>query len=222
MSKNSKKIIIAPSILSADFGNLEKEIQDIVAAGADWIHIDVMDGSFVPPITFGDNLVKIAKKNCSLPLDVHLMVVDPEKHIEAFKNAGCHSLTIHVEACKDPLVTINKIKDAGLKVGISLKPATPVSQIETLIEQVDLVLVMTVKPGWSGQSFMPECLSKIEKIHSIIKQRNLPVHIEVDGGINKETAIQCIQAGATILVAGSFVFGSKNRKEAILSLKELR
>lgn len=217
--KTAKDMIIAPSLLSANFGALESEIKDIERAGADWLHIDVMDGSFVPPITFGDNMVATAKKASTLPLDVHLMIINPENHLEAFKNAGASVITVHIEALKDPAKTLKQIRALGLKSGITLKPATPVSEIEKFLELCDLALVMTVNPGWSGQKFMPEGLKKIERLAELAVQKNNNILIEVDGGINMETAVQCKNAGADVLVAGSYIFGSKNRRDAIQSLK---
>lgn len=218
-TNSSKKIIIAPSLLSANFGALESEIKNIEEAGADWLHIDVMDGSFVPPITFGDNMVTTAKKSSSLPLDIHLMIINPENHLEAFKSAGASTITIHIETVKDPTKTLTKIKSFGLKAGITLKPATPVSEIEPFLELCDLALVMTVNPGWSGQKFMPEGLKKIERIAELANRNKYNTLIEVDGGINAETAKQCVDAGANVLVAGSYVFGANNRKDAIRSLR---
>jgi len=167
-------------------------------------------------------MVATAKKATRLTLDTHLMIQNPEEHFESFKKAGCDRLTFHVEATKDPAGAIKKIQDLGMKAGISLKPATPVSAIEPYLSIVDLVLVMTVNPGWSGQSFMPECLPKIERVSNLINQQNLTVLIEVDGGINIETGSQCVKAGANVLVAGSFVFGAKSRKDVIAALKQCK
>lgn len=219
MKKQSSANIVAPSLLSANFGNLSGDIKDITTLGADWLHVDVMDGSFVPPITFGDNMTKTAKASSSLPLDVHLMIVNPENHFETFKTAGADRITIHIETVKDPKSELSKIKALGMKTGLTLKPATPISTIEPYLELCDLILVMTVNPGWSGQQFMPECLSKIERIRTQIEQRNLDTLIEVDGGINEITGAECVRAGAEVLVAGSFVFSAKDRRQAIDSLK---
>jgi len=214
-----KKTLIAPSLLSANFGKLASEIAGIQQDGADWLHIDVMDGTFVPPITFGDNMVATAKQHSTLPLDVHLMIVDPDKHYESFKAAGATGITIHVEATKDPASSLKKIRDLGLKAGITLKPATSISEVEPLLDICDLALIMTVNPGWSGQKFMPEGLKKIERLKQIISAKNLTTLIEVDGGINHDTARMCVSAGADVLVAGSYIFGASDRKAAINSLK---
>jgi ribulose-phosphate 3-epimerase len=218
----NNQILVAPSLLSADFGELNRDIKDVEDCGADWLHIDVMDGSFVLPITFGDNMVSTARKISKLPLDVHLMIVEPEKHLAQFKNAGADSITIHVEATKNPEQVLKQIRALGLKAGITLKPATKIEEIEPLIELCDLALVMTVNPGWSGQKFMPEGLKKIERIKELVNSNNLRCNIEVDGGINAETGKMCVDAGADVLVAGSFIFGSKNRKDVINSLRNLR
>jgi ribulose-phosphate 3-epimerase len=216
---SDKKVIIAPSLLASDFGNLQSEILKATTAQADWLHIDVMDGTFVPPITFGDNLVSVAKKNSSLPLDVHLMIVEPEKHIETFAKAGANIITVHQETCPHLHRTLASIKDLGVSAGASINPATPVESLFDCLEVADLVLVMTVNPGWGGQKFIHSCLKKIEKIQNEISRRGLSTRIEVDGGINSETAKLCRQAGASIFVAGSYLFSAANMKDAIASLK---
>lgn len=211
--------IIAPSLLAADFGNLEKEIKEITKAGADWLHIDVMDGTFVPPITFGDNLVCLAKKATNIPLDVHLMIVNPEKHLETFAKAGANVITVHQEVSPHLHKTLAGIRALGCGSGVSINPATPVESIYDALEMADLVLIMTVNPGWGGQSFIPSCLDKIKKLSTEIKRRSLRTRIEVDGGINAHTAKECATAGATIFVAGSSIFGSSDRSEAIKNLR---
>lgn len=208
--------LVAPSILSADFANLEKEIKTVAAAGADWIHVDVMDGRFVPNITIGIPVVKSLKKISPLPLDVHLMIEEPERYIEDFIKAGSDYLTIHVESTKDPKAVLQKIRALGAKSGITLRPGTSVEKVLPLLEYADLVLVMTVEPGFGGQSFMHDQISKISVLRQEIDARKLKTLIEVDGGITDETAKLCHQAD--VFVAGSFVFG-RDYRQAINALK---
>ncbi len=196
--------LIAPSILSADFANLEKEVKAIAAAGADWVHVDVMDGLFVPNLTIGIPVVQALKKVSPLPLDVHLMIEKPERYVEAFIKAGSDYLTIHVEACEDVEGTLQMIRRLGAKAGITLRPKTSLDRILPYLGIVDLVLVMTVEPGFGGQSFMAEQVDKIERLHQLRAKLELNFLIEVDGGINAETARQC--QNADVLVAGNFVF----------------
>lgn len=210
----SKKV--SPSILSADFANLEKEVKAVAAAGADWIHVDVMDGHFVPNLTIGVPVVASLKKVSPLPLDVHLMIEEPEKYVEAFIKAGSDYLTIHVESTRDPAAVLKRIRELGAKPGITLRPRTPVEDVLGLLPLCELVLVMTVEPGFGGQSFMHDQIAKISKLRSEISSKNLKCLIEVDGGINAETAKLCHEAD--VFVAGSFVFG-RNYAEAISALK---
>jgi len=212
-------IKIAPSILSADFSRLAEEIQDVEKGGADYIHVDVMDGHFVPNITIGPLIVEAIRPVTKLPLDVHLMIENPDLYIPQFSRAGADIISVHVEACRHLHRTIQMIKSEGVKAGVVLNPHTPVSMIEHIIEDVDLVLLMTVNPGFGGQAFIPNVLPKIERVSQIVREKNLQVEIEVDGGINKETAKQCIEAGANVLVAGSAIYNQKNRKEAISQLR---
>lgn len=212
------KIIVSPSILSADFANLERDIKLVENNGADWVHVDVMDGHFVPNITIGIPVVKSIKKITKLPLDVHLMIENPEKYITDFANAGADILTFHYEAVKKENIKplISKIKELGVKAGLSIKPQTAPTEILEYLKDLDLILVMTVEPGFGGQKFMNDCAEKIK----IIKQHapeNL--FIQVDGGINKETGKICTEFGANSLVAGSYVYKAENIKEAISSLK---
>ena len=200
------KFLVAPSLLSADFANLAAEIAKVEKAGADWLHLDVMDGHFVPNLTIGMPVVKSIKKVATRPLDVHLMIEKPEKYIEAFVKAGADYLTIHVEATEDPLSVLRKIRELGAKPGITLRPGTAVEKIVPLLHEVDLVLVMTVEPGFGGQIFMQD---QVEKINYLKEKVNAGTLIEVDGGINEETAKQC--ACADVLVAGSYLCRNLSR-----------
>lgn len=210
--------LVAPSILSADFANLEKEINAIAQAGADWVHVDVMDGQFVPNLTIGIPVVKSLKKVSSLPLDVHLMIVQPERYIEQFVKAGADYLTIHVEATKDPKAVLEKIRNLGAKAGITLRPGTAVETVLPYLNVCDLVLVMTVEPGFGGQSFMHDQIVKIDILKKYISDNKLKCLIEVDGGINSETAKLC--KNADVFVAGSYVFGQQDYRTAIEDLKK--
>ncbi len=209
------KILIAPSILSADFGRLADEIKDVEASGCDVIHVDVMDGHFVPNLTIGPVVISWIRKVTKLPLDVHLMIDEPARYIDDFRKAGSDWITIHVEACKDVQKTIDQIRRGGAKPGISVRPKTPVSAIEPYLRSLELILIMTVEPGFGGQSFMPEMIEKVKQLRPQFKGL-----ISVDGGINAETAPLAIQAGADILVAGSAVFNKKDRAQAIQALSK--
>lgn len=212
-------IKIAPSILSANFARLEEEIKDVERGGADYIHVDVMDGHFVPNITIGPLIVDAIRPVTSLPLDVHLMIENPDQYIGAFAKAGADLLSVHVEASHHLHRTIQQIKSEGMKAGVVLNPHTPTSMIENVIEDVDLVLLMTVNPGFGGQSFIHSVLPKIKQIAAIVEERKLPVEIEVDGGVNPETAKLCIEAGANVLVAGSAIYNQKDRSQAIENIR---
>lgn len=210
---------IAPSILSADFANLKDEIQDVEKGGADYIHVDVMDGHFVPNITIGPLVVKAIRPVTKLPLDVHLMIQNPDQYIQEFADAGADIITVHAEASPHLDRTINAIKETGVRAGVVINPATPVSLIKHVLANVDLVLLMTVNPGFGGQSFIPYVLSKVEEVDSIRKDMSLSFEIEVDGGVNTETAKLCKQAGVDVLVAGSAIFNQKDRGKAITTIR---
>lgn len=210
---------IAPSILSADFAKLGEEIIDVEKGGADYIHVDVMDGHFVPNITIGPLIVDAIKPVTTLPLDVHLMIENPDPYIPVFAEAGASIITVHQEACTHLHRTLQLIKANGVKPGVVINPATPVEMLKPILQEVDLVLVMTVNPGFGGQSFIHAAVEKIEKLSMWRKELNLDYEIEVDGGVNPETAKICTDAGADVLVAGSAVFGQADRREAIQAIR---
>lgn len=203
-------IKIAPSILSADYSMLGNEIKAVEDGGADWIHVDVMDGHFVPNITIGPLVVKAARKCTALPLDVHLMIENPDNYIKEFREAGADIITVHVEACRHLHRTVQLIKSVGARPGVVLNPATPLAGLEFILPEIDLVLLMSVNPGFGGQSFIESTLPKIRKLMEMAGAINSPLEIEIDGGVKKENAASIIQAGADILVAGSEIFNSKD------------
>ena len=205
-----KKIQISPSILSADFSQLGNEIKRLIDAGADMVHVDVMDGHFVPNLTIGPPVIKALKKNSSIPFDVHLMISPVHKYIEAFANAGADIITIHPEATEDLQNSINKIKELKKKVGISLNPETKIDVVKKFLNQIDLILIMSVNPGFGGQKFMPEVLEKIKDLVNIQKKEGINFDIEIDGGINFENSKLAIEAGANILVSGTTIFKSND------------
>ncbi|ADU93549.1 MULTISPECIES: ribulose-phosphate 3-epimerase [Geobacillus] len=213
-------IRIAPSILSADFARLAEEIRSVEEGGADWIHVDIMDGHFVPNLTFGPPVVAAIRPVTKLPLDVHLMIADPDRYIPAFAKAGADVISVHVEACVHLHRTIHFIKEQGVKAGVVLNPHTPVEMIRHVIGDVDLVLLMTVNPGFGGQAFIPAVVPKIREVARMASEQNKEVDIEVDGGINAETAPLCVEAGANVLVAGSAIYNERDRAAAIRTLRK--
>lgn len=212
---------IAPSILSADFANLERDIRLVDENGADYIHVDVMDGQFVPNITLGANIVSAIRPVTDLVLDVHLMVVEPERFIEDFAKAGADIITVHAESTVHVHRAMQMIKATGKKAGVVINPGTPVSVIEPVLALADLVLIMTVNPGFGGQAFLPECLVKVEQLDKLRKEHGYTYEIEIDGGVDDKTAKSCVDAGADVLVAGSYVYNSPDVGERIQTLREV-
>jgi ribulose-phosphate 3-epimerase len=212
-------IYIAPSILSADFSRLGQQVHDAETGGADWIHVDVMDGTFVPNITIGPLVLEAVRKTTKLPLDTHLMIVNPDRHLEAFRNAGADHITVHQEVCVHLNRTINHIKSLGAKAGVSINPATPSSSLTDVMHDVDLILVMTVNPGFGGQSFIRGTLKKLEELRRMISSSGRDIRLEVDGGIDTDTAPLVVQAGADALVAGTSIFRKPDIGAAIAALR---
>lgn len=212
--------IIAPSVLASDFGNLQKEIEMLNRSEADWIHVDIMDGVFVPNISFGIPVCRAISQHAQKPLDVHLMIMNPDQYIDDFKEAGAAHITVHYEACTHLQRTLDRIKKAGCKAGVAINPHTPVQLLEDIISMVDIVLVMSVNPGFGGQEFIERSYIKIEKLKKLIQIEKSDALIEVDGGVNDENASRLLSVGADVLVAGSFVFKSENPAQVIAQLKQ--
>lgn len=212
---------IAPSILSADFANLKQDILMLNNSEADWIHVDVMDGVFVPNISFGFPVMAAVKNYALKPLDVHLMITDPDRYLEDFKNAGANIITVHYEACNHLDRTIHKIKELGCKAGVALNPHTPVSLLENVIEDIDLALIMSVNPGFGGQQFIHNTYAKIQKLRAMANERNPELLIEIDGGVSSHNSLALLKAGANVLVAGNAVFGAEDQLHAIAELKRV-
>ena len=213
--------MIAPSILAANYSILKEELDFIESSNADWLHVDVMDGVFVPNISFGQMIVKEMKKHITKPMDVHLMIVEPEKYVQSFRDCGADIITVHYEACNHLHRVIQQIKDTGAKAGVALNPHTSVNLLEDVLEDLDLVCIMSVNPGFGGQKFIYQSLSKIRKLRSMAEERNLDLLIEVDGGVGLQNAEKILQAGANVLVAGSSVFKSSDRHKTIDQLKAI-
>lgn len=215
------KTLVSPSLLSADFLHLDKDIEMINNSDSDYIHMDVMDGMFVPNISFGFPVLKAVGKACKKPMDVHYMIMHPENYIQQTADAGAEIMTVHYETCPHLHRTTQQIKQAGMKAGVAINPATPVSMLEDIVEDVDLVLIMSVNPGFGGQSFIENAISKVKRLRKLIDESNSHALIEVDGGVQNETAPRLVEAGTDILVSGSYVFQSANPIETIRGLKVL-
>jgi ribulose-phosphate 3-epimerase len=215
------KHLIAPSVLSADFANLQKDIEMINRSDADWFHIDVMDGVFVPNISYGFPVLKAIQKYAEKPLDVHLMIVDPDRYLQDFKLAGAENITVHIEACTHLHRTLHAIRDLGCKAGVAVNPHTPISLLEDIIEDIDIVCLMSVNPGFGGQKFIENTYKKVRELRSLASGRNNGLLIEVDGGVSNQNAINLLQAGADVLVAGNSVFSALDPLLEIAALKNL-
>jgi ribulose-phosphate 3-epimerase len=216
-----KNTLIAPSVLAADFANLQRDIEMINSSEADWFHIDIMDGVFVPNISFGMPVLEAINKHAKKTMDVHLMIVDPGRYISTFKKLGADVLTVHYEACTHLHRTLQAIKAEGMKAGVALNPHTNVDLLEDVIQDIDLVCIMSVNPGFGGQSFIENTYAKVEKLKAIINRKNASTLIEIDGGVTNKNAKQLVEAGADVLVAGSYVFGAENPIATIADLKEI-
>jgi ribulose-phosphate 3-epimerase len=215
------KTKIAPSLLAADFGNLQRDVQLVNNSEADWHHLDIMDGLFVPNISYGMPVMEVIAKHATKPLDVHLMIVNPDRYIETFAKLGAHTLTVHYEACAHLHRTVQAIKKEGMQAGVALNPHTPVFLLQDIIRDLDLVLIMSVNPGYGGQSFIENTYKKVKELKTLIREEGSRALIEIDGGVTSENAAALVAAGADVLVAGSFVFNSSDPAETIAALKEV-
>lgn len=215
------KTIVSPSMLSADFGNLARDLEMINNSSADWLHIDVMDGVFVPNISFGFPVLKYVAKLCNKPLDVHLMIVDPDRYIKEVKDINAHIMNVHYEACRHIHRTVQQIHDYGMLPAVTLNPGTPVCMLRDIIKDVHMVMLMSVNPGFAGQKFIEGTVDKVKELRRLIEETGSDAIIEIDGGVNAETGARLVEAGADALVAGSYVFSAKDPEEAIRGLKEL-
>jgi ribulose-phosphate 3-epimerase len=214
--------LVSPSLLAADFLHLEQELEMINRSEADWLHLDIMDGVFVPNISFGFPIIKQISEVCTKPLDVHLMIIDPQKYIQEVKEAGARLMNVHYEVCTHLHRTIYEIKNKGMKAAVTLNPHTPIILLEDIIRDIDMVLLMTVNPGFGGQRFIEHSIEKVRSLKEMISEKGLNTLIEVDGGVNMQTGKRLIEAGADVLVAGSFIFGSENPEKTIIELKQLK
>ena len=213
--------LVAPSVLAADFANIQRDVEMINNSEADWFHIDIMDGTFVPNISFGMPVMQAIKKHATKPLDVHLMIVNPDQYIKTFKDIGADILTVHYEACTHLHRTIQAIKAEGMQAGVALNPHTPISVLEDIIQDLDLVCIMSVNPGFGGQSFIENTYSKVQQLKNLITFKGCDTKIEIDGGVTDKNANNLVEVGADVLVAGSYVFGAENPIETVKTLKEM-